>query len=180
MGILSSIFNIYQGAKQNSEANQIDPVYTPYTASPYAASTLGTAEQAYNGRMAGAASLEQNIYGNAANTEGQVAKTATDGSQALAVEAATQAQAGGQFRTLQTTEEQNKYQLLNNLNLANSQETTEGDKVYQAQLQKYMMDTQQQAALRGAGAKNISSGISGAEGATGGSGILGSVLGMII
>jgi hypothetical protein len=180
MGILSSIFNIYQGIKQNSEANQIDPQYSAYKASPYAADTLGTAQQLFNGRMAGAASLEQNIYGNAANTTGQVQRTATDGSQALAVEAGTQAQAGQQFRNLQTTEAQNKYQLLNNLNLANAGETQEGDKLYQSQLAKYMLDTQQQAALRGAGAKNIGSGIGGVEGAVGGSGVLGSVLGMII
>lgn len=163
MGILSSVWNIYQGVKQNSEANQIHPEYSAYTASPYAAATLGNAQQLYGGRMAGAAAEERNIYGNAANTDTQVQKTATDASQALAVEAGTQAQAGKQFQGLQIQEDQNKYQLLNNLNLANQGETTEGDKVYQAQLQKYLLDVQQQSALRSSGAKNIGTGLSGIE-----------------
>jgi hypothetical protein len=180
MGILSSIWGIYQGIKQNSEANQIHPDYQGYNGSAYAASTLGTAQQLFNSRMAGAATEEQNALANQANQEATVGRTATNGSQALAIDAGTQGQTNQAFHNIQTQEDQNKYQLLNNLNLANSQMTTEGDKEYQAKLQKYMMDTQQQAALRGAGGKNISSGISGAEGAVGGSGILGSVLGMII
>jgi hypothetical protein len=165
MGILSSIFNIYTGVKQGSEANQINPVYTPFQKSPYAADTLGTAQQLFGGRMAGATALEQNIYGNTANTDAQIQKTATDPAQALAIESATQAQAGQQFRNLATTEDQNKYQLLNNLNLANAGETSENDKSYQAMLQKYMLDTQQQSALRGASGKNIASGIGGIESA---------------
>lgn len=174
MGILSSIWNIYQGIKQNAEANKIHPQYDPYTSSQYAASTLGTAQQLFGGRMAGATAEEQNIYGNTANTDQQVTKTAGDSSQALAILAGTQAQTGKQFNQLGIQEDQNKYQLLNNLNLANQGETTEGDKVYQANLQKYMMDTQQQAALRGAGSKNIGSGIGGIESAAG------SVIGAII
>lgn len=192
MGILSSIWNIYQGIKQNAEANKIHPTYTGYQTSPYAQSTLGTAQQLFGGRMAGATAEEQNIYGNTANTDTQVQKTATDSSQALALETGVQAQAGKQFNQLGIQEDQNKYQLLNNLNLGNAGMTAEGDKSYQAMLQKYMMDTQQQAALRGAGSKNIGSGIGGVEsaatggidssgsGGSSGGGIVGSVIGAII
>jgi hypothetical protein len=189
MGILSSIWNIYQGIKQNKEANEIHPQYDPYTSSQYAASTLGTAQQLFGGRMAGATAEEQNIYGNTANTDAAITKTAGDSSQALALESATQAQAGKQFTGLGIQEDQNKYQLLNNLNLSNQGMTTEGDKVYQANLQKYMFDMQRQAALRGAGSKNIGSGIGGVESAAtfgidsnggGGSGIAGGIISSII
>lgn len=143
------------GLIQNNKADQVNPTYTPYTRSPYAKSTLGTAQQMFNGRMAGATNLDQNILANQANTNAGVDRTATDGSQALAVKAAVQGQTNQGFHTLQTQEEQNKYQMLNNLNMANAGMTAEGDKQYQAELQKYQMDVNNQNALRQAGITNM-------------------------
>lgn len=143
------------GLIQNHKASQINPQYQPYQPSGYAKSTLGTAQQLFNGRMAGASTEEQNILGNQANQEATIGRTATDGSQALALDAATQGQTNQGFHNLQTQEDQNKYQLLNNLNLAGAGMTAEGDKDYQSRLQKYQMDLQQQAALRQAGLTNI-------------------------
>lgn len=143
------------GAIQNHKASQIHPDYKPYQVSPYAQANYGLAQQLYNGRMAGASSLERNIMGNQANQQANVARTATDGSQALAVEAGQQGQTNQAFSNLQTQEAQNKYQLLNNLNLTSSQLTAEGDKKYQSDLQKYQMDTGQQNALRQSGLANL-------------------------
>lgn len=171
----------------------IHPDYQGYTGSPYAAATLGTAQQLFNGRMAGASIEEQNVLANQANQQATVARTATNGAQALAIDAAMQGQTNQGFHNIQLQENQNKYQLLNNLNMANAGETQEGDKAYQSKLQKYIMDTNQQSALRGAGATNISNGIGGVESAatggimgsgkkfSGGSsgGLLGAILGLI-
>ncbi len=143
------------GLIQNHKASQINPVYTPYQPSPFAKSTLATAQQTFNGRMAGASTEEQNVLGNQANQEAAIGRTATDGSQALALDAATQGQTNQGFHNIQTQEAQNKYQLLNNLNLASAGMTAEGDKQYQAELQKYQMDVNNQNALRGAGIQNL-------------------------
>lgn len=143
------------GLIQNHKASQIKPQYHPYTPSPYAQATYGLAQQVYNGRMAGASTLEQNIMANQANQQGNVERTATDGSQALAVQAGQQGQTNQAFSNLQTQEANNKYQMLNNLNLASAGMTAEGDKTYQSNLQKYQMDTSQQNQLRQAGLANM-------------------------
>lgn len=161
MGLLDSLFGGIIGAVQLGQAGKINPQYTPYAASPYAAANLGNAQQAYNGRMAGASTLEQNIMANQANSNAAVDRSATDSSQALAVKAANAGQTNQAFKQVQTQEAQNKYQLLNNLNLANQGMVQEGDKTYQAQLQKYQMDLGQQGALRSSGLTNIANGLGG-------------------
>lgn len=164
MGLLDSVFGGILGAVQMHKADQINPVYSPYTTSQYAKDNLSTAQNAYNGRMAGATTLEQNILGNQSNQNANVDRNATDGAQALAVKAAGQGQTNQAFSNLQTQEAQNKYQMLNNLNLANNGMTQEGDKVYQSQLQKYQMDVSQQSALRSAGINNLFGAVSGLGG----------------
>jgi hypothetical protein len=159
MGLLNSIFGTVVGLTQLGKAGQIHPQWDGYQTSQYAQNNLANAQNAYNGRMAGASTEEQNILANQANQMGNVNRTATDGSQALAVAAGVQGQTNQAFHNLQTQEAQNKYQMLNNLNLANQGLVQEGDKTYQSNLQKYMMDTQAQAALRSSGLTNISNGI---------------------
>lgn len=163
MGLLDSVTGGILGAFQLSQAGKIHPQYNPYQVSPYAKDNLANAENAYNGRMAGAGALEQNILANEANTNANVDRTAGDGSQALAVKAATQGQTNASFRNLQTTEAQQKYQLLNNLNLANTGMTNENDKMYQDKLMKYQLDSQQQSALRNAGITNIAGAVNGLD-----------------
>lgn len=143
------------GAVQNTKASQVHPVYKPYQPSPYAKQTLATAQQLFNGRMAGAAAEEQNIQGEEANQNAAIARTATDSGQALAAQAATQGATNKAFSSLQTQEDQNKYQLLNDLNLAQAGMTAEGDKQYQAELQKYQMDVNMQNQLRQSGITNM-------------------------
>lgn len=158
-GLLSLGFGVAAkgilGAVQNNKASQVHPQYQPYLPSPYAKTALATAQQLFNGRMAGAPAEEQNIQAGQAQQMGQVARNATDGSQALAADAATQGSTNSAFRQLQTQEDQNKYQLLNNLNMGNAGMTAEGDKQYQSDMQKYQMDVNQQNALRQAGISNM-------------------------
>lgn len=149
------------GAIQNHKASQIHPQYTPYVPSQYAKDNLATAQNAYNGRMAGAPYLEQNILANQANQNANIDRSATDGGQVLAAKAGAQGQTNAGFEHLQAQEAMNKYGLLNNLNLANSAMTQEGDKTYQANLQKYSMDAQQQNALRQSGITNVFGAVNG-------------------
>lgn len=152
---IGAIGKIGLGFAQNHQANQINPVYSPYQTSPYAQKELGMANQLYNGRMFGATDMERNILNSQANFGAQVGRNATDSGQALALAAASQGQTNQAFGNLQTQEQQNKYNLLGNLNSAYDKMTQEGDKVYQDKLQKYQIDSQQKAALRSAAFGNI-------------------------
>lgn len=155
LGAAGDIFGMVKGIGQMNAANQINPQFTQYTASPYAKYQLGTAQNIYNGRMAGADAEERNIANSQANFNNTVQRNATDGSQVLALAAAGQGQANNAYNQLGIQEQQNKYALLNNLNSAYAANINEGDKVYKSQLDKYKMDLERQAMLEGAGAKNV-------------------------
>ena len=151
------------GIGQNHKANQIHPEWHQYETSPYAKQQLGLAQQLFNGRMAGAGNLENNIAASQANFTNSIDRNATDSAQALALASAGQATANQGYNDLQTKELQNKYGLLNNLNAGYDAMTAEGDKVYQSQLAKYQMDKAEQAGLRNAGWQNIFGGINDAS-----------------
>lgn len=161
VGAAGSLFGIVKGIGQQHAANKIHPTYTPYTASPYASDQLGIAEQMFNGRMAGASNQERNIANSQSNFNNSVDRNATNGSQALALAAAGQGEANNAYNNLNTEESQNKNNLLQNLNAAYSANINEGDKVFNAQNQKYLEDTNQKAQLAGAGASSIQNGIFG-------------------
>lgn len=147
------------GFIQNGKANKIHPEWRQYQTSPYAKSQLGIAQQLFNGRMAGAGNMENNIAASQANFDNNVTRNATDSSQALALAAAGQGIANQSYNDLLTRELQNKYSLLDNLNAGYQGMVNEGDKVYQSQLDKYKMDKQEQAGLRGAAWQNIFGGV---------------------
>lgn len=154
-GLASSLGKIGLGFLQNSKANKINPQWQQYQANPLAAQMLGTAQNAYNGRMAGAQAEENAIYNNQANTQASVERNATDSSQALALAMAGQGATNDALNNLQTKEAQNKYNLLGNLNNAYKTNIDEGDKVYNSMLQKYQMDTQAKQQLRSSAFNNI-------------------------
>lgn len=158
LGGIADVGKIIGGFSQNHEANQINPVYRPYEISPYAKAQLGLAQQLFNGRMFGASALEQNIANSQANYMANVGRNATDSSQALALGALSQGQTNNAYNDLQIKEAQNKYDLLGNLNTAEQGMTAELDKQYQDMLTKYMIDTQQKAALKNSAFNNIFSG----------------------
>lgn len=143
------------GLKQNKMANKIKPHWQQYQTSPFAKQQLATAQQAANGRMAGAGAMERNIMANQAGQIANINRNATDSSQALALAAGTQAQSNNAYGNLAINEAQNKYSMLGNLNRAYGQMINEGDKVHQSIMDKYQMDVQQKNALRNAGKQNM-------------------------
>jgi uncharacterized ferritin-like protein (DUF455 family) len=105
--------------------------------------------------MSGYSNLKQNIDTSQSNFNNSIERNATDGSQALALEAAGMGITNNAYSDLQTKQQGNKVAMLGNLNDAEKGMVEEGDKSYQAMLQKYMMDVQTQNQLRGAGTQNI-------------------------
>lgn len=155
MGLFTDVFGFLAGAHQNKLANQIHPVYSAYQSSPYAAAQLGTALNAYNGRMAGASTEESNIAASQAQYQNAVDANATSGSQALALGALNQGKANQAYGQLGVDEAQNKYNLLNNLNAGYGAMVKEGDKLYQDAWQKYQSDVQAKTNLRNSAYQNM-------------------------
>lgn len=159
LGAIGSIGKMIFGGRQRREARKINPVWQQYQASPFAKQQLGIAQQLFNGRMGGAAQLENNILTNQANYNANLQRNATDSSQLLALGAAGQGQTNNAFQNLQIQEAQNKQAMLGNLNNAYGTMIQEGDKVNQSINQKYQMDMAQKQALLGGGAQNIFGGL---------------------
>lgn len=155
LNALGSIGRGIFGGKQQKLANKINPQWSQYTTSPFAKQQLATAQNAYNARMAGAAGMEQNIYNSQASTQSNINRNARSSAQALALAGGLQGQTNDAFGNLAIQEAQNKTNLLGNLNQGYQALVSEGDKEYQSKLEKYKMDLQQQAALRGAGVNNM-------------------------
>lgn len=154
LGVANSIGRFIGGIKQTKEAKKINPVFNQYQTNPYAQQQLGLAQQMFNGRMAGASQMQNNLFSNQGNTLDAIGRTATDGSQALAAIAGAQGQTDQSISDLQTMEAQNKYSMLGNLNAAYGSMINEGDKGYESMFQKYQMDAQRKDALANAGAQN--------------------------
>ena len=142
------------GMKQTSESKKINPIWQQYKTSPYAKQQLGIAQQLFNGRMAGAPQLEQNIMSNQASNLANIGRNATDSSQLLALGGASQGATNEALSDLQIKEAQNKQMMLQNLNQAYGVNIGEGDKEYASSLDKYKMDVDRKDSLRASGALN--------------------------
>lgn len=160
VGAVTDIGKIIFGLHQNHLANKINPVFSQYKSSPYAASQLGIAQQLFNAPMAGMQQETQNIQTNQANTNAAVQKNATDSGQALSIATQTQGQSNDAYADLALKQEQDKLAKANILNQGYDAMTNEGDKVYQSMLQKFQIDKQEQAGLRGSAWNNIFGGAS--------------------
>ena len=158
IGAASSLYSIFRGISQQSQANAIKPNFRQYTANPYAQEQLGVAKNMYGGRMAGAQNAENNIAAGQSNFNASAERNAMDGSQAIALAAAGQGNANNAYANLAAQEGQNKVALLGNLNNAYATNINEGDKEYQSMFSKYQIDMQRKAALSGAGSQNIYNG----------------------
>lgn len=156
------LFRGITGLFQNRKANKIKPVDVTYQTSPYAKDQYGLAKQGLNARMGGAANQEQNILASQANMMGSVNRNASDGSQALAMAAAGQAQTDQSFADMGMQEAQNRMAMMQNFNQASGVMINEGDKVYQDGLRKYDNAVAAKAALRNAAWSNIGSAVNGA------------------
>lgn len=152
LGLVGSIGGIFAAKKNNKMLDKLLGQNPTYQKNPIAGQRLALAQQLLNARMPGVASMERNIYGNQANTLGQINRNATDASQALSLAAATQGQTNEAFNQLGLQENQDYYNRLQNLTGAQQGMIQEGDKVYQDQVRRY----QDLAAIRGAQAQNRS------------------------
>ncbi len=120
--------------KKLDRIGKLDPAYT---GSNYAAANLGLASNLFNGRMAGAGALENNIYATQANTVGNINRNATDGSQALALASGAQGQANAGFNQLALAEAQNKQQNFQNLTNAQQGMTEEHTKLFDDKVRRW-------------------------------------------
>ena len=164
LGIAGSIGKLLLGAKQNKLANQINPVYNPYTGSLAVGQNLGAVQNAYQGRMAGAATAQDRLLQSQANNFANASRGATDASQLLALGSAGQGATDTGLVNLATAEGQNKAGLLDNLQSAYGQKIQDDRYINQSQLEKYKMDTEAKAALRNSGINNMYGAVSDASG----------------
>ena len=155
LGIAGSIGKFLLGNKQNKLANQINPVYDVYKGSSAVNQNIGAVQNAYNGRMAGAASAQENLLRAQQNAFANASRGATDASQLLALGAAGQGQTDAGINSLATAEGQNKAGLLDNLQAAYGQKIQDDRAINQSQLQKYQIDSEAKGALRSSGINNM-------------------------
>ena len=157
-GLLSSgigaIFKGIQARKQQRMADAIHPVNAVYNSSPYAKNQLDTVRQMMNGRMAGAAQEQNNIYGNFANSMAGVERNSTSGAQSLAMLAGLQGNADNAFSQLQQKEAMNGQNMLGYLSSANQDMTQEAQKVYNDKIRNYYDDLNAKNALQSAAWQN--------------------------
>lgn len=137
IGIGGEIGKLIGVGKSNKALDKLAGQDPTYTANPFSGQRFALAQNLFNGRMAGAANEENNIYGAQANAMNGIDRNATDSSQALALAAAAQGQTDQAFNNLQTKEAQNKQAMLSNLNDAYAGMIGEGDKVYQDKVRRF-------------------------------------------
>lgn len=152
--LIGSIFKGIQARKQQKMANAINPVNAVYEKSPYAENQLATVQQMMNGRMAGAASEQNNIFNNMANSMGSVGRNSTSGAQSLAMLGGLQGNTNQALSQLQQKENMNSQSLLGYLSSANQGMTQENQNVYQDQLRNYNNDLNAKNALQNASWQN--------------------------
>lgn len=136
-GLIQGLANIKRQKKANQALDKLLAQDPERQDNPYAAKQLGIAQQLFNGRMAGAPQLERNIFTAQANQQGNINRNATDSSQALALGAAAQGQTDQSLQNLQTSEQQNKYSMLQNLNKAYGGMIDEGDKSFGDKVRRF-------------------------------------------
>lgn len=126
-GIIPQVVGLFTAGKQRRQARLANQQAQQLYGQAYdyankgldnANAGLGEAENQANGRMAGAANVEGNIYGNQANTLSSVGRNATSASQALAMAGAVQGNTNNAFNQLGQQEAQNKLYQQYNVNMA--------------------------------------------------------------
>lgn len=153
--IISAVGDLITSLKQKKLAKGINPVDATYQSSPFINDLYYQGKNLYQGRMAGANEAQNNILVNASNTRDTVDRSATSGSQALAIAAGTQGQADQSFQNLATQEAQDKQQRFGIYSNVSQLQAQEGDKVYQDKLRKYYDDLNYKRALQGASMQNM-------------------------
>lgn len=155
--VLGNLFNLFSGKKQNKQNTADINNLGVYQQNPLAGQQLALANNLFNGRMAGAAYQQGNIYQNQANATESVQNNATDASQALAILAGLQGQSNASFADLAAKEAADK---INRAGLVmNAQNTVinEGDKEWNDKLRQL----QQKIGVRAVNTQNNSNAVNG-------------------
>lgn len=152
LGLVGGIGSIFSSMSANKKLQALMGADPTYQENPLVKQRLALTQTLLNARAPGAAAQEANIYGNQAATMANVARNATSGSQALAVGAATQGQAGQQFADLGVEEAKDYQRRFGNYVGAEEQQVGEDDKAYQDRIRKF----QDQAQIEGAQQANTS------------------------
>jgi len=130
LGLAGALGKMAGRGKANKKMNRLlgeDPVYSE---NPIARQRMGLAQTMLNARMPGAQAVENNIYGNQANTLSNIQRGATDSSQALAMASGVQGSTNDAFQNLGITEAQDYQRRYGNLSDAQEGVIREGDKVF--------------------------------------------------
>jgi len=146
-GLIGGIGSLFGAGRANRRLKKLMKMNPVYKENPLAREQLGLAQTLLNARMPGAASMERNIYGNQANTLGQVNRNATDASQALALAAGVQGQTNQAFSNLGIQEAQDYQRRYGNLTNAQGVVINEGDKVHQDSVRRFQDMAQIQGAM---------------------------------
>jgi hypothetical protein len=137
LGVAGSIGKMIGRGKANKKMKRLlgeDPVYSE---NPIARQRMGLAQTMLNARMPGAQAVENNIYGNQANTLSNIQRGATDSSQALAMASGVQGSTNDAFQNLGITEAQDYQRRYGNLSDAQEGVIREGDKVFQDKTRRF-------------------------------------------
>jgi hypothetical protein len=154
VGVVGTVGKVILSAEQAKKAKAAEQQQAQLNQqySQSAQPNLALAQQLFGGRMAGATGVERNIKENEQNTIENNQKGAQSGSQLLSANASAQGTGNQAFQNLGLSEAQNKYGLLNNLNLANQQQGN-------VTANQLALQTQQAFALRQSSLANLFGGI---------------------
>lgn len=160
--IASSVFGAVKGIQSLNEAKKIKPMEYEYgdtrllgKESAYAKQMLGQAQMQLNARNPFAAAQQRGILGGQANAMGGAMRAVTDPSQALALTAALQENTNQAIFNQAGQEQQAYQQRMGNLVGAQQTMISEGDKLYQDRMNKYLRDLQRKDALQQAGTQSL-------------------------
>lgn len=160
MNTVGTIFGAVAGMKADKKLDKLLEQDPAYTSSPYATERYGMAKTLLNSRMAGSATMERGIAASAGNAYSNIQRNTTDSSQALAMMAGIQGQAGDQMTNLGQLEGQDYFKKLDNFTGANQGMTQEHKDKFDDEVRRWQDKVnvaQAQYAMRSQGAKNINS-----------------------
>lgn len=120
--------------KQLGKAKENDPVYSE---SPYAKNRMALASNWLYGKSLGSVTQEQQIYGAQANQMSNISRNASDGSQALAMGAATLGQTDNAIQNKAIADAQAEYARMNNYNQASEGMTGEHTKSFDDRVRRW-------------------------------------------
>lgn len=158
MGTVGGIFGSIAGIKADKKLSKLIKEDPAYTSSPYAKERYDLAKTLLNSRMAGAATMERGIQSAAGNAYGNIGRNTTDSSQALAMMAGIQGQAGDQYTRLGQLEGEDYYKKLGNLTGAQEGMTQEHQNLFDDAVRRWQDKinvNQAQYAMRMQGAQSF-------------------------